>query len=236
MALPPTAAPSIIPSPDPSRLTLEVLHRELQLHKELAASERAVLTAELHAMQKASELLEAKSNQVPTILDREIKRVTDSANEKFTSVSDLFKEKFSGVETQFGNMKEMSAAMLGNMKEFSAAMRGAADTAIAAAFAAADKVINAQNTANMQASAKSEQAFTDRIRAIENLLSLTKETVNIDINAVKDRLTKQEAIGTGARDSRDERRSDMGSTVAIVVATATVVGVLMVILEFALRH
>lgn len=194
-------APEIVPNPDPSTLTTEQLRHELTGLKEL-------IGVRLDGYDKANTILAENVNRVPTLLDREILRITQLFDEKFTSAKNEL-----GAITIAMNTRFEERDVRGRASET------AASTAIAAALAALKEMIALQNTANAAAISKSEVGTTKEIDNIKLILANSAKTTDDKI-----------------ADMRTNRRQDTGNVVGIVLGVAGLVGLVVTLLSFVLRH
>jgi hypothetical protein len=189
-----------VPNPDPSTLTTQQLRHELALLQEL-------IETRLDGYDKANTILADNVNRVPTLLDREILRITQLFNEKFSSSKDEVRNILSAMNTRFAERDERARAS-----------ETAASTAIAAALAALKEMIGLQNTANAAAIGKSEAGTNKEIDNIKLILANSAKNVEDKI-----------------ADMRTNRRLDTGSIVGIVLGIAGVVSLVVALVTFALR-
>lgn len=192
--------PDNVPSPDPSTLTTE------QLRHELAGVLRLIETR-LDGYDKANTILADNVNRVPTLLDREILRITQLFDEKFASSRNEVAALTIAMNTRFEERDVRGRAS-----------ETAASTAIAAALAALKEMIALQNTANAAAISKSEVGTTKEIDNIKLILANTVKTTDDKIS-----------------DMRTNRRLDVGSIVGIVLGIAGVVSLVVTLITFATR-
>lgn len=195
------SAPSIVPSPDPSTLTTEQLRHEL-------GSLLKLVETRLDGYDKANTILADNVNRVPTLLDREILRITQ-----------LFDEKFSSAKSDLGAITIAMNTRFDERDVRGRASETAASTAIAAALAALKEMIALQNTANAAAISKSEVGTTKEIDNIKLILANSAKTTDDKI-----------------ADMRTNRRQDTASVIGIILGVAGAVGLVVTILAFALRH
>ena len=162
------AAPSIVPSPDPSVITtaqIDKVRAELRAdYTDKIAALGTILDTRLDAMDQASVILSENVNRVPTLLDREVLRVIDMLKrseelmtEKFAAVAQQFKER----DIRFDQDKAASA------------------TAISAALSALKELIALQNSNT-----------TKQVDSILALLASTNTALNDKVGVINGRLDR----------------------------------------------
>jgi hypothetical protein len=185
----------------------------------VAALEEKIGTR-LDAMDKATVVLEANVNRVPTLLDREIKTVRDLFEQMFSSGRTLTDERIKVVDEHIKGLEKLADALQAN-----------ADKAIGAAFSAADKAVVSQYTNFNETINKMTASTTKEIDGIKALLSSTKEQLSADIGNLTGRLDRGEGMSRGGKDAAAEGHASIATIVSIVVAA---VAVLSLILTFTL--
>jgi hypothetical protein len=190
-----------IPIPDPSLMTTAALSREIFTLRELlevklgslnASLEliRAVIETRLDASDQAIKLLQDSADRFPSRIDEKIRALKDVHDQKFLSFEGATHEKFSSIEKQF---KER------DVRTDQAA--GAVKIAVDAALQAQKEAANEQSKSNAAATAKSEAATTKLIDAQATLITNMTKGFDDKIGDVKDRITRIEGLGVGAKES-----------------------------------
>lgn len=204
--------------PDPSTLTTEQLRHEIaQLNK--------LIESRLDGYDRANSILAENVNRVPTLLDREILRITQ-----------LFEEKFASAKNEITGLALSMTTRFEERDVRGRASEAAASTAIAAALSALKEMIALQNTANSAAISKSEVGTTKEIDNIKLILLNAAKTTDDKMAALNARVDRGEGVTVGGSDVRTERRLDTGAIVGLVVGAAVIMGVIVSIVALALRH
>lgn len=207
MTIPPIMAPAIVPNPDPSSLTTAHLRHEIaQIEK--------LIGARLDGYDKANIILAENVNRVPTLLDREVMRITQ-----------LFDEKFSSAKSEIAALALSMTTRFEERDVRARASEAAANTAIGAALAALTA-----------AASKSEVGTTKELDNIKLILSNEAKNNDDKLAALNARVNRGEGVTVGGSDMRTERRLDTGAIVGLVVGAAVIIGVIVSIVALALRH
>ena len=216
----PRDIPSNIPRPDPSALTVRALTEvKTELRNEFnAALEGARLLLDtasrgrydnvitrIEGMDKASALLEANVNRVPTLLDREAGRLES-----------LFEQKLTKVDTEMIGMRLLSDSRLASIQTLAEAFREAASKAIEAAFAASERVNTTQSSSFTQQMTKSEASFTKEIDGLKALIATTRAATQTDIANLTGRLDRGEGGIAGGRQKSGDLRDNLGTFIAVI--------------------
>jgi hypothetical protein len=197
-----------VPSPDPTRITLAAL-KDLREEMRLLvhAGDSSVydrLTTRLDAIDRASEVLAANVNRVPTLLDRVVEQVKEVVNTQFA-----------GVQTQFKERDERIKASDDSSK-----------LAIKDALQAQKESAGATQDNNKAAIDKSEAGFKDQIKALDTQFNAVKESLGTLLNDAKDRITRLETAALTTRDSRVESHMTVGSVTGIIMGAVGVLALL----------
>jgi hypothetical protein len=142
-------AGTLLPRPDPTRLTTEQLLREL-------ANVREIFETRLNGMDKAATVLSETVNRTPTAIQTAISNVREVYDERFASIALQFTERDVRTEQAAKGGKE----------------------ALDAALLAAKELVAQQNEANRGEAAKTEQNFTKQIDAQAARIDELKERID----------------------------------------------------------
>ena len=157
------------PVPDPTILTTEQLLRTAQAERDYVDGRIDVLIERLSGMDRATELLSATVNKVPTEVQREVGNLGNVMEEKFTSVDKQFAERDTRSEREARDNK----------------------LAVDAAFAAQEKQAVAESVSNQKAIDKSEVATN---KAIDKLAELFESRVGGLAESLSDLKNRVQAI------------------------------------------
>ncbi len=184
-----------VPVPDPTTLTTEALRRETAGLKEL-------LLTRIEAVEKANQVFTEGIQRVPTILDREIGKITA-----------LFQEKFTGIGNQIAERDVRTTSD-----------KQAASVSVAAALQAQKEMAAAQNESNAIAVKKSDDATTKLIDSILLSIAAKGRADDDKIAAINSRLDRTEAASAGQHAARTDNRLDLGAIVGVVGGIVGIVG------------
>ena len=220
---------SNIPVPDPSILTTEQINRVTQSLRveflgQLTAL-REVLTTRFDANDKAIVLLAETVNRVPTLLDRETLRLSESFSEKLTSSVTLSAQHFSFIDNKF---LERDAAT--EQRKNSTAVN------VAAAFAAQKDYATAQEKYNDMAVAKAEASTVKQIEDLKSLFNSKNASTDEKIAINGERLTRIESLTRGMADQKDDQRASSNTGMQAVLLIITVISVMAAIATPFLHH
>jgi hypothetical protein len=160
-----------LPVPDPTILTTEALHREINALKEL-------LQARFDAMERATE-----------IRDRHMKELEGMIGVKVEQLQELHAEKFRSIAVQFAERDTRTEQTSRDSK-----------VAVDAALQAAKEAVGEQNRSSALAISKSEAATTKQIDQQGTLIQTTTLGLNDKIDDLKERLTSIEGRSKGMAD------------------------------------
>lgn len=182
------------PIPDPTLLTTRQLNREIGALKE-------VVFTRLDGMDKALEVFTSNLNRVPSDVDKQVSGLKQLIYERIERVE----ERFKSITIQFAEQEKRQEQASRN-----------ASTAVEAALQAAKDAVNAQNTSNSLAIAKSEAATAKSIDTIQLLIQTAIATLDGKIDDVKERLTRIEGQATGETTAQRLSQTDQQNTVGII--------------------
>ena len=169
------------------------------------ANLRQLLETRLDAMDRASIVFSENLNRVPSVLDREISKISVLTDEKFKAIEAHFvlyegyaADRFSAADLRYQQLydasdKALAAASLAAQSAVSSAL-AAAKEAVQAASISAEKAVAAQNESNATSQSKSE-AFT--VKQIDGLLALVganNGALSDKIATINARLDRQDGI------------------------------------------
>lgn len=212
------------PTPDPTVLTTEALHREISglrqimearlecqdenlshVEKQINGS-KEIIETRLEGMDKAIQLLQAGADRYPSLVRAEVEHLQKLHEEKFGSIATQFQERDKRTE-------QLSLAD---------------KTAIAAALQAQKEAAGAQNESNAAATTKMESNFTELIKQGRELSAAQKQNNDTQINDLKSRLDKGEGRGKGMSDG-------WGYIVGAIGALAGLAGIVSLAMTFVVR-
>ena len=185
------------PVPDPTALTTDQLRRELSALRE-------IITARLDGYDRATEVLSETVNRTPTVIQTEISHLRELMETRIEAAELLSLARLHGIEQRFGEasgrLDDRFGAISEQFKARDEKVEALAVTAAAqlrAALESADKLSSANAQAALLANAKTEAAFGEQIKSLED---------KIEVNTRA--LDRGEGRGAGAADYRTERRED----------------------------
>jgi hypothetical protein len=197
-------AGTLVPRPDPTRLTTEQLLREL-------ASLREIFETRLDGMDKAATVLSETVNRTPTAIQTAI-----------SNVREVYDERFAGIALQFTERDVRTEQAAKGGKE-----------ALDAALLAAKELVAQQNEANRGEAAKTEQNFTKQIDAQAARIDELKERIDRgegqssgSAATVADRRADAKYEQSVQSDRATQLRATLGIVIAAfsaVVATAAII-------------
>ena len=196
-----TALPLIVPNPDPSAITVDMIRRELSNLEEN-------FIVRLNAIDKATALFEANLTRVPTEVDKQIDHLLRFHDQKF----DVQNEKFSSIQTQFRERDVRATAS-----------EDAAKVAVNAALQAQKEAAASQNYSNAAAITKSEAATVKQIDGILALLQSNGSALSDKISTINGRLDRGEGNIFGNKESIATSHSSNAQLIAIVAVVVSVI-------------
>lgn len=189
------------PVPDPTVLTTEQLLRAVEAVREVIGATRQILETRLDGMDRAIELLQKASDQLP-----------DYVKEHVAGLQELHEEKFTGVQTQFRERDTRTDQTAKDSK-----------VAVDAALSAAKEIVEKQNTANTLAINKSEAAFTKQLDQIGLQIGTIAKGMDDKVADIKDRITTIESKTSGMAAQKVEQTQGTKDNVGYVVAAVSVI-------------
>jgi hypothetical protein len=211
------------PDPDPTRLTVDLLRREMQALREqvetnLLGHIRNIETR-FGAMDQAIELLQVSTDRLPAAMDAKVNRLQE-----------LHAEKFSSIQTQFEGLDKLTDKMA-----------TASSTAIAAALQAQKEAVNQQNIAFDKATQKSEERFTKQMeqmseliqtgtKALDDKITTGTKVSDEKISTLNDRLTRIESTKIGETGAHTQQGTSIQLMIGVIGAVVGIVGVAVAIL------
>jgi DNA anti-recombination protein RmuC len=163
-----------------------------------------VLTERLNGIDRATELLSATVNRVPTDVQKEITHLDSLVTERFESVATQFRERDTRSERESRDNK----------------------VAVDAAFAAQKEAAAKQDESNAKAIDKSEKGTAETIAANQNLNKATTDAQQKQLDEITRRLTIIETT----RQAGQEVRAQTFDSVRMMLGLIATVGVLFGIL------
>ena len=186
------------PVPDPTFLTTQQLRHE-------QGNLREVIEARLDGMDIATRLLADHVNRVPNDIDKHIAHLTDLFGERMDGLRSELNSLGRGIQLQFDE-RDIRTRAAGD----------AAMVAVNAALQAQKEAAAAQNESNAAGITKSEAATVKQIDGILALLASNTMAINDKIAGIISRVDRGEAISSANSLTRQDRRLDGGSNVAIL--------------------
>lgn len=205
------------PRPDPTILTTEQLHREIQ------ALESRV-TIRFDGMDKAQSLFESNLTRVPTDVDKQITHLRTLHDEKFVGLEKQYDEKISSIQKQFVERDTRTEQTSRDSK-----------VAVDAALQAAKEAVAEQNRSSALAIAKSEAATSKQIDQQGTLITTATNALNDKIDDLKQRLTRIEGMGVGQLEAKTEQHSSTGLTISIIVSVFSLIGLVVSVIALITR-
>ncbi len=217
-----------VPSPDPTRLTTQLVDRALSAFRE-------VMDSQFESRQRATDLV--ADNLVKIQRDFELRltgmkddRHTEMAAQrefilsKIDNVAAVNAEKFEAIATQFTERDTRTEQAAQESR-----------ISLDAALAAAKEAVSEQNKANTLAIGKSEDATKERLDSLATLGQTTTAALQAQVNDLKGRLDRGEGMGAGAQANHVVQREDRLDTrtlmFSIIAAVIGIVGIAFAILS-----
>lgn len=212
------------PTPDPTVLTTEALHREISGLRQIMEARlqcqdenlshvekqingaKEVIETRLEGMDKAITLLQGLTDKVPAQVESAVERLQELHAEKFASIATQFAERDTRTEQTSKDSK----------------------VAVDAALQAAKEAVGEQNKSSALAIAKSEAATTKQIDAIGSLIAAQAKGTDEKIDDVKARLQAIEGQRKGMSDG-------WGYIVGAIGALAGLAGIVSLAMTFVVR-
>lgn len=195
-------AAAIQPVTKSSLLTLEVVD------KSIGWLERYIVSR-LNSMQKATELLQARADKVPSEVDL-----------KVGGLKELHAFRFEAVDREFASLDKRIAENSINSKE-----------AISAALMAAKEAVKEQNISNKEASYKMEGGFSKQIGDLSSLFKSTTDSLLAQIADVKERISAMENRGLGQTSAQSTQQTSSNFLLAIIGTLIAIGAVVVAIIK-----
>lgn len=195
-------AAAIQPVTKSSLLTLEVVD------KSIGWLERYIVSR-LNSMQKATELLQARADKVPSEVDL-----------KVGGLKELHAFRFEAVDREFASLDKRIAENSINSKE-----------AISAALMAAKEAVKEQNISNKEASYKMEGGFSKQIGDLSSLFKSTTDSLLAQIADVKERISAMENRGLGQTSAQSTQQTTSNFLLAIIGTLIAIGAVVVAIIK-----
>lgn len=200
-----TSAPIIIPNPDPSALTTALVEREISLLKEM-------VNLRLMAVESAAATFAEGLTRVPTVLDREIEKVSELTAERFRSIDNRFTERDVRAE-------KVELAQ----KEFAAAQAVASGVANTVALSAQKEQAAAQSTFFAATMAERQGATTKQIDATTALLATYNKATDDKLAEINRRLDRGEGMTVNHSSSQATMIALGSLAVSMIIGAVSIV-------------
>ena len=212
------------PNPDPTRLTIEHLNREIaSLRVDLERSQialREIIETRLEGSDRAIELLQAGADKFPAWVDEKILALREVHEQRFIALSDTVNERFLSIQTQFTERDVRTAQAAGAVK-----------IAVDAALQAQKEAATETNKSSAAAITKSETATTKQIDQLGDLIRTMSKGFDDKIGDVKDRLTRLEGKGEGVDKTQTTHLTSSGNLYAVLGVLVAVAALLYAVLK-----
>jgi hypothetical protein len=211
----------IVPRPDPTRLTTQLVDRAISAFREvfevrLAEMDKAIVLA-AESIGKLPEDATIKCDRLRIDLDGQMLALREFIMSQIGNTRDVTAEKFDAVNARFveRDVRTEQTAMESRIS-------------LDAALAAAKEAVAEQNKANAQAIGKSETATQKQIDAMVQLMTTSNNSLEDKISDIKSRLDRGEGRDTGSANASTDRRSDIGAIIAAIAVVVTIIGLIIV--------
>lgn len=175
---------------------------------------RTLIETRLDAMDIAAQVLSETVNRVPTVLDRETRRLQELYDQKIISIL----ARLDRIQADIKDDKALSISTS------------------ATALAALKELIAQQNSASSAAIAKSETATASELTGLERAINSSKDALHAEITNLKQRVDRQDGIVAGSVEARKETQSSVGSVVGVVGGVTGVCSVAIMLILGLLNH
>jgi hypothetical protein len=173
---------------------------------------REVVETRIAGMDKAIELLQAITNQIPARVDEKISALKEINQGEFKSIQGQFSERDTRTEQTSRDSK----------------------VAVDAALQAAKEAVAEQNRSSALAIAKSEASTDKRIDQIVALVSTATSALDGKITDIKDRLVRIEGERSGISGAQGTQHGS--ATLGVAITSAVIAGVSLLLAAAALLH
>lgn len=165
---------------DPTELTTQVIWREISGLKEL-------LTSELEALKKATEVAHDDLVRVPTDVQKQVGGLKELMYEKIDSLDRVCTLEINHLKEKFDMVERYRIEQKSDTR-----------TAVDDALKAAKELVFQQNQSNSQANTKTELSFSKLLEQQSELFHTTTNNFNQRIGDIKELLSKSEGKSSGA--------------------------------------
>jgi len=205
--------PSLLqPNPDPTLRTNEAIRASMEQQRRELQSMREILETRLDAIDTATTLRLQGYDAQPAAIERAVRQLEELTDEKFASIEQRFHERDMRLDQS----------------------TTAAKDAIQAALLAAKELVGQQNAANVEASAKTERAFTKQIDQTNALIVALEKSLTDRILELKERMDRGEGsmLGTSATQVQHRAATSIAWQIAAAVGgfAALALGILSAVL------
>jgi len=183
------------PNPDPSDRTIDAAEQAIQIARDYTDGKNAVIEERLRGIDRATELLSAEVNRVPSKLSQAVDNLDKVFTEKFDSVALQFKERDIRAEREARDNK----------------------VAVDAAFAAQKEAAAKQDEANAKAIDKSEKATAETIKTNQESTKIITDSLTKSLYEAKQSITRLESSKQNTAENKIENRANTGAIVGYIV-------------------
>lgn len=183
--------------PDPTSRTIEQMQREISHLKEL-------LLQKSEAMREGIDIAHENLVRFPTEIQKSISALKELQETKIYYESKIAAKEFDFIQKEFNWIEKVRLEQKADSKE-----------ALNAALNASKEAVSEQNKSNIANNTKSEDAFTKLIDQMAILITTGNKGLEDKINDVRDRQTRMEGTGTGAKNL-------WGIIIAVIMTTIAI--------------
>jgi hypothetical protein len=193
----PIPLPELKPNPDPTDRTTDQLRREITMLRE-------IIEQRLDGYDRAIKLIQAVVDREPKppVLQSEIMHVRDMLDKLDAVIDVRFAERDKRMEQRMFDAKTTFETAIASIREGFAAQHLSAQNAIG----------------------KSEAAIAKQMDQIESKFGTEIKALHTSISDLKDRMTAQEQVKIGVRESKTEFGEKFGYVVAAIATIIAVIG------------
>ena len=198
-----------VPSPDPTRLTTQLVDRALAAYRE-------VMDTQLEARQRATELVADNLEKIQRDFEQRLRTIRDERHAEQLALREYI---LSRVDNVGAVNAERFLAIAAQFSERDTRTEQAAQESrisLDAALAAAKEAVSEQNKANTLAIGKSEDATKERLDSLATLGQTTTAALQAQVNDLKGRLDRGEGQGVGAQANHVQQREDRTDSRALL--------------------
>jgi len=216
---------------DPSRLTTQMVWREVESLKEL-------LITRLDAIEKATIVAHEDLVRVPTEVQKQVAGLRELHDEKFIVNAERIAslaavlEKY---ETEFIKVAKLEESLT-DFKEVVTENKKDSKEAVSAALLAAKELVANQNASNATAAGKNEANVTKQIDGLTTLIQTLSNGLEGKISDVKDRLTRIEGVGIGAASNNLAKQASGSYAFMIAGFVVAVLGLISGVMIVIFKH